>query len=382
MKYISVVLLAISISGCATKYAHVEFDGTAKGVKSGVFIIKDHSKKSLYGVNIKDGKFHIDTKVLEVPGYYVMDITDDANPKEQHNPFEIYLEDGKYTIEAEAGKLANYPKITAPASATQQQLTAFYTTVDQMNGDLNQRLAKLNARVNSKESNALPKDEFNALLNSVSELEGKKFGIVEQAFEKYVTENPQNTIGAHVMLRQDYESDPVFYNRIYQKFTPAVKATEDGKEIGEKLGRLVKLVAGHEAPAIEGKLINGKVFDPKSMHKKIFLIDFWRAGNQVARINHAEIKTMLKDFGKSGFEVISVSMDTKKDWWTTAVDEDKITWTQVSDLKGDDSPNTQNWSVTRLPRYDLVDGNWNMIERDISFGQVYLEVQQYLKKHP
>jgi peroxiredoxin len=183
------------------------------------------------------------------------------------------------------------------------------------------------------------------------------------------------------MLRQDYESDPIFYNKIYQKFTPAVKATEDGKEIGDKLSKLVKLVPGHEAPAIEGKLINGKAFDPKSMHKKIFLIDFWRAGNQVARINHAEIKTMLKDFGKSGFEVISVSMDTKKDWWTTAVDEDKITWTQVSDLKGDDSPNTQNWSVTRLPRYDLVDGNWQMIERDVSFGQVYLDVEQYLKKH-
>lgn len=382
MKHFPVVLLALAISGCTTKYAHVEFDGTAKGVKSGVFIVKDHSKNSLYGVNIKDGKFHVESKVLEVPSYYVMDITDDANSREQHNPFEIYLEDGKYTIEAEAGKLANYPKITAPSSATQQQLTAFYTLVDQMNGDLNQKLAVLNAKVNSKESNALPRDEFNALLNSVSELEGKKYGIVERAFEKYVTENPQNTIGAHVMLRQDYESDPVFYNKIYQKFSPAVKATEEGKEIGDKLSKLIKLVPGHEAPPIAGKLINGKPFDPKSMHKKIFLVDFWRAGNQIARINHAEIKTMLKDLGKGGFEVISVSMDTKKDWWTTAVDEDKISWTQVSDLKGDDSPNTQNWSLTRLPRYDLVDGDWHIIERDLTFSQVYLEVQQYLKKHP
>lgn len=382
MKYFSVVLLALTISGCTTKYAHVEFDGTAKGVKSGVFIVKDHSKNSLYGVNIKDGKFHIESKVLEVPGYYVMDITDDANSREQHNPFEIYLEDGKYSIEAEAGKLANYPKITAPSSATQQQLTAFYTTVDQMNSDLNQKLAELNAKVNSKASDALPKDQFNALLNSVSELEGKKYGIVERAFEKYVTENPQNTIGAHVMLRQDYESDPVFYNKIYQKFSPVVKATEDGKAIGDKLSKLIKLVPGHEAPPIAGKLIDGKPFDPKGMHKKIFLVDFWRAGNQIARINHAEIKTMLKDLGKGGFEVISVSMDTKRDWWTTAVDEDKITWTQVSDLKGDDSPNTQNWSLTRLPRYDLVDGNWHIIERNITFSQVYLEVQQYLKKHP
>jgi hypothetical protein len=382
MKYFLIVLLALCISGCTTKYQHVEFNGAAKGVKNGVFIIKDYKKNAIYGVNIKDGKFHIESKVLEVPGYYMMDITDDASPQDQHKPFEIYLEDGKYTIEAEAGKLANYPKVTAPSSTTQQQLNSFYTAADQMNGDLNQELAELYAKVNSKATNALPKDQFNALLNSVSELEGKKYGIVEKAFDKYVTDNPQNTIGAHIMLRQDYESDPVFYNQIYQKLTPAVKATEDGKEIGDKLSKLVKLVPGHEAPAIEGKLISGKAFDPKGMHKKIFLIDFWRAGNQVARINHAEIKTMLKDFGKSGFEVISVSMDTKKDWWTTAVNEDKITWTQVSDLKGDDSPNTQNWSVARLPRYDLVDGNWQMIERDVSFGQVYLDVEQYLKKHP
>lgn len=62
--------------------------------------------------------------------------------------------------------------------------------------------------------------------------------------------------------------------------------------------------------------------------------------------------------------IVSVSLDVKRDWWLTSAKDDKITWTQVSDLKGEDSPNVENWAVTDLPLYYLLDGNGRIISRD------------------
>lgn len=379
MKLTAFVLLALCFAGC-NHFEHVEFEGTVTGDKNGVFVINDHTGHAIYGDNIKEGKFKVPAKVLEVPGYYSMKLTNDSTGKKSSDGvFEVYLQDGKYTIKADAAKPNDYPEISS-SSTIQQELSAYYSIANKYNGDLNHQESQINARINDKASSLLPKDEFTALLNSASVVEGKKRAIASKILNEFVTKYPQNSIGAHIMLQLDYESDPVVFNSIYQKLSATVKSSDEGKEVGEKLGRLVKLIPGAKAPVINGKLLDGKPFDPSAMHKTIYLIDFWRATNDMSRRNHVELKSMLQEFGNKNFEVISVSMDTKADWWSSAVKEDGITWTQVSDLKGDDSPNTLNWSVTKIPHYDLVDGNWHMIERDVPIGGIYATVKQYLSK--
>jgi hypothetical protein len=371
--------MALCFAGC-TKYAKVEFDGTATGLKTGVFIVKDLQGHAVYGETIKDGKFHVAPIGLETPGYYTMDIIDDANKTEGHPPFEIYLEDGKYTITANADKISSYPEIVS-TSSIQNELSGFYTLADKLNGDITKQQNALNAKIKNKSTNNLSQEQLVNLLNQVSDLDAKKTKIMPQVLSAFIEKYPQNVTGPHILLKQQYEADPVMYYNFYKKFPAATQNSEEGKEIGEKLGRLVKLVPGAGAPILAGKLLDGSAFDPAAMHKKIFLVDFWRSANEMTRRNHVQIADMVKDFGAKGFGVVSVSMDTKPDWWKSAVKEDGMTWPQLSDLKGDDSPNTLNWSVTSLPRYDLVDGNWHIIERDIAFLSVYVTVQDYLNKH-
>ena len=296
MKNIAFVLLALCLAGC-THFEHVEFEGTVTGDKNGVFVINDHSGHAIYGANIKEGKFKMPAKVLEVPGYYSMKLTNESTSKKSTDGvFEVYLQDGKYTIKADATKPNDYPEITS-SSPIQQELSAYYSIANKYNGDLNHQESQINARINDKASSLLPKDEFTALLNSASVVEGKKRAIASKILNEFVTKYPQNTIGAHIMLQLDYESDPVVFNTIYQKLNATVKSSDEGKEVGEKLGRLVKLIPGAKAPVINGKLLDGKPFDPLAMHKVIYLIDFWRATNDMSRRNHVELKSMLQDLG-------------------------------------------------------------------------------------
>jgi len=379
MKYIYILLPVLLLTGCVKRY-EVEFEGKTPGLKNGVFIVKTTDDSTIYGENIKDGKFYVKKHALKYPGYYLMNITS-SDSADTRPAFEIYLESGKYSIETEMGKLYKYPKITSP-SKIQEQLSAYNNMSDRLISDEMDDAKKLNDELNTKEK-SLSKAAFSALLNKVSEASDKLRNTGFIALKQFVKTYPQTEVSAHLMGKLHYEDDPAAYHDLYKSFSPAAKNSDDGKDIGAKLSRLIKLVPGAKAPVIYGKTAAGKPFDPKTINAKVILVDFWRADNELSRRNHQNLIDFLSGFKKPGkFAIVSVSIDTKADWWITAISDDHMTWPQVSDLKGDDSPNAANWDITKIPTYYLVDGQWNIMERDIDISKIDLEVNDYLKKHP
>lgn len=347
------MLSVILVTSC-NKEARIGFEGTTPGIKSGTFIIKTLSDSTLIGADIKDGKFQA-KGVLPKVGYYTMDIVDNVNKSSHDKHFEVYLESGQYGIQTSADNFFNYPKITS-SSATQNELSGYNAIVDKLSGAPVQKIEKA-------------KDGFTNLPGFV-------------ALEQFIKQNPKNTISAHIMSKMDYESSPKEYFDLYQTFSTASKNSTEGQEIGDKLSHLIKLIAGSQSPLIVGITPDGKSFNPASIKKKLILIDFWRATNQVSRLNHKTIQSIVSEFeGKDVFEVVSVSIDSKKDWWTTAINEDQLTWPQVSDLKGNDSQNAANWAISQIPTYYLVDGNWKIIERDVLLSEVRIYINEYLNKH-
>ncbi|WP_428330463.1 thioredoxin-like domain-containing protein [Mucilaginibacter sp.] len=378
MKYTYIALIAVLFCSCNRK-GKIEFTGSTPGVKEGVFTVKTLTDSTIYGANIKNEKFALEPKQLSEPGYYKLDVST-SDTTDKHDPFEVYLEPGKYTIETEAGKLYQYPKITSP-SKIQEQLSAFYTLSDKMSLATEQEAMELHKQIKTQ-SARLSTEAFNNLLYKVSETEKKMHDNNVNAFKAFLKQYPQSEISTHLMSKLNYEDDPVSYYAIYQTLTPAAKNTDEGKEIGDKLSHLIKLVAGIKAPAIQGKTPDGKPFDPKTINKKLIVIDFWRAGNDFSRQNHQQLIQLLAEGdNKDKIAIVSVSLDSKPDWWTTAIKDDHLSWTQVSDLKGDDSPNAVNWSITKIPTYYLLDNNWTIIQPNIEIASVGLEISDYLKKH-
>lgn len=374
MRYIFVAAAALILTGCVKRNS-VEFSGITPGIKSGVFIVKTTGDSTIYGENIKDGKFTVAKKQLRYPGYYLMNITDDAND-DKHSPFEVYLEDGKYSIETESGKLFNYPKIQSP-SKIQDQLSVFYTLSDKLGSEKQKTYNELNEEIKAK-GNSLSPAAYTQLLNRSSAAEASLRSINLLALKQFVKQYPNSEISAHLMSKLNYEEDPKGYFELYNTFSNAAKNTDDGKEIGEKLQHLIKLTEGNTAPALVGRTSDGKAFDPKSLNKKIILIDFWRASNDFSRRYHQQIKDLLRQ--NKNLAVVSVSLDTRQNWWLDAIAQDNMDWTQISDLKGDDSPNATNWNITQLPTYYLLDGSWKIIRQNLSIGNIEFETRDYLSK--
>ena len=225
------------------------------------------------------------------------------------------------------------------------------------------------------------------MTGNTDELSGELTGLTKepdsikaQALSDFVKKYPDNEVAAHILSQIDYKKDPGDYYAAYQKFSAGQKATDDGKAEEDDLAQLAKLAPGAVAPPITGKTLDGTTFDPKSLGKKIILVEFWRSDNEASRTNHHRLLTdHFSPLSNKKFTVVSVCLDTTQAAWAKAVKEDKMTWIQLSDLKGETSANLTNWAVTAVPTYELVNGDWHIIKRGVDFEAIPTEVAGYLK---
>lgn len=370
-------LFAMALLAACSNPNLIEFDVKAPGLNNATFIVKDNTGQSVLGTNIIDGKCYIKSS-LEAEGFYTFDIVKDGS-KQTHLPFEIFLEPGKYTITADPKHLGNYPQVVSQ-SKRQKELSDYHQLINTLGKSNREIIKELNQQLVTKGNRMLP-DEFNALNQKLDEARMKVKETDYRALEQFIKQNPQSEFAARFMEQQTYDSQPAKYYNLYKLMSNTAKNSAEGKTINERLTHLLKLLPGQSAPPINGKTFDGKTFAQITTGKKVFLIDFWRAGNEVSRMNHQEIAAIYTQLKGKGLEIISVSLDSKPDWWTTAVKDDKLPWPQMADLKGKDSPNVINWGVSIVPSYRLVSGDWKIIAIDVPIADIVLDVKQYLEKH-
>ncbi|MBQ8487327.1 MAG: AhpC/TSA family protein [Prevotella sp.] len=131
-----------------------------------------------------------------------------------------------------------------------------------------------------------------------------------------------------------------------------------------------------QMPAPDGKVV--KVSDYVSKNK-LTLIDFWASWCGPCR---AEMPTVVKaytDYHAKGFEVVGVSLDNNKDAWVKAIDQLKMPWPQMSDLKGWDSEGAQKYNVRSIPANVLVDQKGVILAKDLRGEDLLQKVAELLK---
>jgi len=380
MKNISLILfITILFASCKSSTGNFTITGTAPGVLYGNLLIKDLAGNSMIASSINNGKFQI-KDYIHVPGYYKMQYSF-KETKGTMREVELYLEQGDYTVKIDPTKINDYPVITS-SSQLQTQLSEYNAINDTMRHQARQKVLAINKQI--KEINDADIKTMDQL-KSVSKLQSEEIKVNQNdsfpAFKAFMDKYPDNGVAAHIMKSLDYQNDPVTYYKIFQEFSSAAKSSDDGKELESKLSALSQLAPGSPAPEVSGNTPDGKPLNFKAIGKKLILLDFWRSSNGSSRDNHAQIISQLLQLSDKGLGIVSVSFDTDQDKWLSAIKRDRMNWMQVSDLKGDDSPNGPTWGIKSIPAYYLIDGQGKIVARIAEFADVPAAVNEYLSKH-
>jgi peroxiredoxin len=125
------------------------------------------------------------------------------------------------------------------------------------------------------------------------------------------------------------------------------------------------LVEGTQFPDFDEQDVAGKPVSIANYKGKVVLIDFWATwcGPCVG-----ELPNVLKVYQKhhdQGFEIIGISLDEDKQKLDSFTKEHNMTWQQFFDGKGWGNKLAAKYGVQSIPATYLLDGNGNIIAKDL-----------------
>ena len=111
---------------------------------------------------------------------------------------------------------------------------------------------------------------------------------------------------------------------------------------------------------------------------KYVLLDFWAAWCGPCRSENPRIVQLYNKYKDKGFEIVGISLDQSKEAWVKAIQDDKISWPQMSDLKYWQSAAAQLYSVSAIPFTMLLDKDGKIMAKGLRADGLTVKLAELL----
>lgn len=135
--------------------------------------------------------------------------------------------------------------------------------------------------------------------------------------------------------------------------------------IGKIRNEVSKSMINQAAPDFYIKDVNGKKVILDDFKGKTIVLDFWASWCTPCRAQARELIPVYEKYKSLGFEVIGVSLDTDASAWKRAINADKYTWTNISDMKGFESSVIKKYGIVAIPGNFIIDNKGVVVAMDL-----------------
>jgi peroxiredoxin len=166
---------------------------------------------------------------------------------------------------------------------------------------------------------------------------------------------------------------------LYRNLSKEIKTTNYGKNIEEFIALNKNIKVGNRYVDFTQPNIEGKSVSLSDFYGKVVLLEFWGSWCGPCRQGNPELVKIYNEFKNTGFDILGVAADYKKEAWIEAIQKDSLTWQNVTDLRGDKNRAALIYGVSYYPANFLVDRNGIIIAKDLRGDALRNKLRELLK---
>ena len=111
---------------------------------------------------------------------------------------------------------------------------------------------------------------------------------------------------------------------------------------------------------------------------KLTLIQFWSSTCEGSLKMNTTLKKVYDKYHSQGLNIISISKDNSKTNWINEINEDNLSWSQLSNLEGWEGEVFKAYGISSTPSNILIDKNGIIISKNLMSNELENKINQNL----
>lgn len=330
--------MMVILCGCQTRSQYI-VNGYIAGYSGKVFLLSpDTTDKldTLARADVRDGVFQMTGNVKEPTFAWLM-------AKDVKLRIPLFLENTSFDV-----NVKGQPAVWSVSGGDLQQVRVlFKNEVENVIKEKRDSLEKVYQKC-VQEKNLFGEYHVRALAEELDSIYESK--------ENEFIQNNNNIVAASLIYAHLFSLNK---NKMlrgkYELLGDSARNTTLGNILTKYVENEVDLRKGALFPDFTLQTPQGEPVSLYSVKAKVKIIDFWASWCGPCRAENPHVKELYEKYHDAGLEVISVSLDDKKDKWLKAIEQDGLPWIHVSDLQAWGNPLVKMLGIQGIPYLIVLD---------------------------